>query len=119
MKLTSLGQRWPRGTGEWNRARVVIVANEPDERDRLARSYGEEHEIELAASPLEVIRRLENEGAAISTVVISEVVGSVCRAELVAFLADAYPWLRVILAERRSDVVVAPDHGLEAFDTPA
>jgi len=119
MKLTSLGQRWPRGTAQWNRTRVVIVATDPDESERLARSYSEQHEIELATCPLEVIRRLELEGIGISTVVISDCVGSACRTELLAFLAETYPWLRVILAECRAEVAPAPDLAYEALDTPA
>jgi hypothetical protein len=46
-------------------------------------------------------------------------VGSVCRTELLAFLAESYPWLRVILAERRPDVAPANDLAYEALDTPA
>jgi len=43
-----------------------------------------------------VIRRLEADGPTISTVVLADVVGSVIRAELAEFLAEAYPFLRVI-----------------------
>ena len=40
---------------------------------------------------------IEAEGTTISTVVLADIVGSATRAELAAFIADTYPFLRVIV----------------------
>lgn len=99
MSMTSVTQRWPRGTGQWSRTRVVVAATDPRERERLVCGYADQHEVVAASSPLEVIRRLETDPL-ISTVIVSDVCGSVCRQELVNFLQDTYPDVRIILAER-------------------
>ena len=75
MSMTPVTKRWPRGTGQWSRSRVVVVATDPRERERLVDSYSDQHEVVVACSPLEVIRRLETEGPRISTVVVSDVAG--------------------------------------------
>ena len=106
MSMTSVTQRWPRGTGQWSRTRIVVAASDPRERERLVSGHADQHEVIAASSPLEVIRRLETDPL-ISTVIVSDVCGSVCTAELVGFLEETYPFVRVIIAERpRHD---APD----------
>lgn len=89
--------RWPRGTGQWSRTRVLIVASDPARRDQLIAAWAEDHDVAVVRCPLEVIRRCETDGPSISTVVISELVGSVRPAELAQFLEETYPYLRVIL----------------------
>ncbi len=100
MSMTSVTkQRWPRGTGQWSRTRILVAATDPRERERLVVGHADQHEVVAASSPLEVIRRLETDPL-ISTVIISDVWGSVCRNELVSFIEETYPYLRVILTER-------------------
>jgi hypothetical protein len=83
---------------------VLIVACDPHERDRLIRAYADQHDISVACSPLEVIRRLETDGPRIATVVMSDVIGSVGAGEMVDFLREMYPWARVLLADRTADL---------------
>lgn len=100
MHMTSVTQRWPRGTGQWNRTRVVIVSTDPIARDHLLAAWAPDHDVAVARSPLEVIRRLEADGPQISTIVISDLVGSAARSELAEFLRESYPFVRVIVTER-------------------
>ena len=88
--------RWPRGTGQWNRTRVVIVAASAARRDQLLERWAPDHDVVVVRSPLELIRRCEADGARISTVVIADCIGSACAAELAEFLDQTYPYLRVI-----------------------
>jgi hypothetical protein len=88
--------RWPRGTGQWDRTKVVIVSADAHHRERLVRCWAEQHEVSLARTPLELILQLELEGPSISTVVISDLVGSASEAQLAQFLDACYPWLRVV-----------------------
>jgi hypothetical protein len=101
--------RWPRGTGQWNRTKVVIVSSEETSRDRLVRIWVEQFDVALARTPLELIAHLETEGLGISTVVISDVVGSTGGHELGEFLDAYYPWLRVIAIEKPSSAVTPDD----------
>lgn len=78
----------------------MIVATDPRERERLVDSYLDQHDVVLASVPLEVIGRLETDGARISMVVVSDVAGSVGRGELVEFLTETYPFVRVVVADR-------------------
>ena len=113
MSMTTTMQRWPRGTGQWHRTRVLIVAADPKRRDQLVEAWAEDHDVVVARCPLEVIRRCETDGPGISTVVVSELVGSVRQSELAEFLAETYPYLRVIvdhiprLAREAMDDVIA------------
>ncbi len=106
--MTAVTKRWPRGTGQWSRTRILIVSADPTVRDQLVTSWATDHEVEVASSPLDVIRRIESEGTTISTVVLADVVGSVVRSDLAEFLADTYPWLRVILTSTRSEADRSP-----------
>ncbi len=99
MSMMPVTKRWARGTGQWNRSRVIIVATDTTERDRLVRSFADEHDVVVAMSPLDVIRRVETDPR-ITMVVISDVAGSVCRTVLTEFLEDNYPLLRVVTMER-------------------
>ena len=103
MTMTVVTKRWPRGTGQWTRTRILIVSADPTVRDQLRSTWATDHEVITASAPLDVIRRLEADGPTISTVVLADVVGSVIRAELAEFLAEAYPFLRVIVTTPRSD----------------
>lgn len=89
---------WPRGTGQWNRTKIVIVSADSRHRDRLVRLWAEQHEVIAASTPLDLIAALEVEGLRISTVVVADLVGSAAEHELVDFLDACYPWLRVIKA---------------------
>jgi DNA-binding NtrC family response regulator len=101
--MTAVTQRWPRGTGQWNRSRVLIVAADPSIREQLHTTWATDHEVIAASSPLDVIRWIEDEGKTISTVVLADVVGSVARSELAEFLIETYPFIRVILTSRHSE----------------
>lgn len=103
MTMTAVTKRWPRGTGQWSRTRILIVSADPTMRDRLVTAWSTDHEVEVASSPLDVIRRIENEGTTISTVVLADIVGSVVRSDLAEFLADTYPMLRVIVTSTNSE----------------
>ena len=102
--MTAVTQRWPRGTGQWSRSRVLIVAADPTVRAHLLASWSVDHEVMVATSPLDVIRRIEGEGTTISTIVLSDIHGSVARAELAEFLSEMYPNIRVLLTSTRSEV---------------
>ena len=95
----SASKRWPRGTGQWSRTRILIVAADPVLRERLLASWSLDHDVVVARSPLEVIRRLEEDGPTISTVVIADLVGSVACKELAEFIATTYPFVRTIVHE--------------------
>lgn len=102
MTMTA-AKRWARGTGQWSRTRILIVSADPTTRDQLLSSWSTDHDVMVASSPLDVIRRIESEGTTISTVVLADVVGSVVRSELADFLAETYPLLRVIVTSTRSE----------------
>ena len=106
-------KRWPRGTGQWNRSRVVIVAADPARRDRLLEHWAVDHDVVVVKSPLEVIRRCEADGPSITTVVLSDIVGSVCQAELAEFLREQYPYVRVMV-ETTSRTSHEHEYSLEA-----
>ena len=89
--------RWPRGSGQWNRTRVVIVAASAARRDQLLERWAPDHDVVVVRSPLELIRRCEADGKVISTVVIADCLGSACSADLAEFLDQTYPHLRVIV----------------------
>jgi len=103
MTMTGVTTRWPRGTGQWTRTRILIVSADPTVCAQLRSTWATDHEVVAASAPLDVIRRLEADGPTISTVVLADVVGSVIRAELAEFLAEAYPFLRVIVTETRPE----------------
>jgi len=103
MTMTAVTKRWARGTGQWSRTRILIVSADPTTRDQLLSSWATDHEVLVASSPLDVIRRLESEGTTISTVVLADCIGSVVRSELAEFLAESYPMLRVIVTPTRSE----------------
>lgn len=84
--------RWPRGTGQWSRTRVVVVSTNRE----LIRMWSEQHDVVAATTPLELITQLEQSREGISTVVVSDLVGSAAERELAEFLDAYYPWLRVI-----------------------
>lgn len=86
---------WPQGTAQWCRTRILIVSADRDRRNRLLQSWSDA-DVVVAATPIEVIRWLELEGPAISTVVLSDVVGSATCEELAEFLEQRYPFVRVI-----------------------
>ena len=91
--------RWPRGTGQWNSTKAVIVSSDHRVRDRLARIWSEQFDVDVVPTPLELIHRLETEGLRISTVVLADVVGSVDARGLFEFLDACYPWVRLIAIE--------------------
>jgi len=97
MSTTVTTKRWPRGTGQWSRTRILIVATDPVVRDQLVAAWSTDHEVVVARSPLEVIRRVESDGPMISTVVLADCVGSVARKELAEFVRTTYPFVRVVL----------------------
>lgn len=101
--MTAVTQRWPRGTGQWSRSRVLIVSADPKVRDQLLSTWATDHEVVGATAPLDVIRMLENEGTTISTIVLADVRGSVARTELAEFLREAYPLIRVMVTSTRSE----------------
>lgn len=96
MTMPAATARWPRGTGQWSRTRVLIVTADPPLRDRLIEQWSEQHDVVAAITPLDVIDRLERDGQAVSTVVMDDVAGSVTKSELVDFLEDFYPWIRLM-----------------------
>jgi hypothetical protein len=102
MTMKAVTKRWPRGTGQWTRTRILIVSADPTVREQLVTSWATDHEVIVASSPLDVIRLIENEGTTISTVVLADVVGSAVRGELAEFLAETYPFIRVILTSTSS-----------------
>ena len=101
--MTAVTKRWPRGTGQWSRTRVLVVSAEPTVRDPLVRSWATDHEVIVASSPLDVIRLIEAEGKTISTVVLADCIGSVVRTELAEFLSEMYPFLRVLVTSTHSE----------------
>lgn len=105
--------RWPRGTGQWNRTRVVIVAASAARRDQLLERWAPDHDVVVVRSPLELIRRCEADGTVISTVVIADCIGSACAAELAEFLDQTYPYLRVIV-DHAARPAHEPSFALEA-----
>lgn len=100
---TAVTKRWPRGTGQWSRTRVLIVSADPTVRDQLVTSWATDHEVIVASSPLDVIRLIEAEGKTISTVVLADCVGSVVRTELAEFLTETYPFIRVLVTSKHSE----------------
>lgn len=90
--------RWPHGTGQWSRSKVVIVSADDQRRERLVREWSAQHDVGVARTPLELILQLELEGPNISTVVVSDLVGSATAAQLAQFLDACYPWVRIIEA---------------------
>jgi hypothetical protein len=103
MSMTAVTKRWPRGTGQWSRTRILIVSADPTVRSQLVTSWATDHEVIVASSPLDVIRLIEAEGKTISTVVLADVVGSVVRTELAEFLAETYPFIRVLVTSTHSE----------------
>jgi hypothetical protein len=87
---------WPKGTGQWTRTRIVIVSADETRREALLRSWFRAG-IAVAATPLEVIALLERDDQLTSTVVVAGTGGSVSDTELVAFLDEAYPWVRIVV----------------------
>lgn len=83
---------WPHGTLQWERTRIVIVTA-TGARPQLLRSWGAE--VIIAATPLDLLGSLEEYGPAISTVVLSDVVGSATCSELARFVHEHYPFVRV------------------------
>lgn len=110
--MTAVTNRWPRGTGQWSRTRVLIVSADPTVRNPLVTSWEADHEVMVATCPLDVIRLIEAEGKTISTVVLADCRGSVACSELAEFLAEAYPFIRVMLTSKRSeaDRSIPADH---------
>ncbi len=102
--MTAVTKRWPRGTGQWSRSRVLIVSADPTIRDPLVTSWATDHEVIVASCPLDVIRLIEAEGKTISTVVLADCIGSVVCTELAEFLAETYPFIRVLVTTKRSEV---------------
>src|SRR5438034_9828514 len=94
--------RWPKGTGQWNRTEILGVSADQTHRERLVRLWSEQHHVLTAETPLEVIAILEAEGLQVSTIVISDLVGSALEHELVEFLDACYPWLRILTAYERT-----------------
>ena len=113
--MTSVTQRWPRGTGQWSRSRVLIVSADPTVRDRLLSIWATDHEVLVATAPLDVIRRIETEGKTISTIVLADVRGSVARSELAEFLRETYPFIRVIVTSTNSEAGRSPQDDLSAL----
>jgi hypothetical protein len=97
MKMSEIGPRWPRGTGQWSRTRILIAASDPQLRDALLERWAECHDVIVASTPLEVIARLEAERTGISTVVLAGIDGSASDAQLARFLEASYPWLCVVV----------------------
>jgi hypothetical protein len=112
MTMSSASRGWPRGTGQWSRTRILVVASDDERRDRLLNRWGEAHDVVGATTPLEVIDFLESEGTLISTVVLAGVGGSANDKELASFVDQNYPWVRLIVGgiavERWSEPWVAP-----------
>jgi hypothetical protein len=108
MSMTVTTKRWPRGTGQWSRTRILIVATNPGVRDQLVAAWSADHDVVVAQSPLEVIRRVESDGPMISTVVIADCVGSVARKELAEFITSSYPFVRVLLHD--AEPAARPDY---------
>lgn len=90
--------RWPHGTGQWHRSKVVIVSADVHRRERLVHDWATQHDVVVVSTPLELILQLELEGPNISTVVVSDLVGSASPAQLAQFLDACYPWLSVVEA---------------------
>ena len=87
---------WPHGTGQWFRSRLMIVSSDKAERDALIEKWGCS-DVLVAATPLEVIARLEGDRDSMSTtVVLAGVAGSASDSELEWFLEASYPWVRVV-----------------------
>ncbi len=101
--MTTVTKRWPRGTGQWSRTRVLIVSADPTVRDQLVTTWATDHEVILASAPLDVIRLIEAEGKTISTIVLANCIGSVVSTELAEFLAETYPFIRVLVTSTRSE----------------
>jgi hypothetical protein len=97
MKMLDTSPRWPRGTGQWSRTRILIAAADPHLRDALLERWAECHDVVVATTPLEVIARLESERTGISTVVLAGIDGSVSDSQLARFLEASYPWLCVVV----------------------
>lgn len=101
--MTTVTKRWPRGTGQWSRARILVVSADPTVRDQLVTSWEIDHEVIVACCPLDVIRLIEAEGKTISTVVLADCIGSVACSELAEFLSETYPFIRVLVTSKRSE----------------
>ena len=101
--MTPVTKRWPRGTGQWSRTRVLVVSADPTVRDPLVTTWSTDHDVITASCPLDVIRLIEAEGKTISTVVLADCMGSAVRTELAEFLADTYPFIRVLLTSKNSE----------------
>jgi hypothetical protein len=93
---------------------VLIVAADRRCRDRLLREW-EDANVIVAMTPLDVVHTLEIYGPAISTVVLSDLVGSVSRAELADFLELRYPFTRVSVITE----VATGMHGAAAVELSA
>lgn len=112
--MTTVTKRWPRGTGQWSRTRVLVVSADPTVRDHLVTSWATDHEVIVACSPLDVIRLIEAEGKTIATVVIADCIGSVVRNDLADFLSETYPFIRVMVTSTRSEADRSPQDALVA-----
>ena len=97
MKMSDLGPRWPRGTGQWRRTRILIAAADPQMREALLERWADCHDVVVGGTPLEVIDRLETERTSISTVVLAGIDGSASDSQLARFLEASYPWLCVVV----------------------
>jgi hypothetical protein len=75
----------------------MIVSADRTRRTELLSSWSDADVI-VNATPLDVLGSLERYGPAISTVVLSDVVGSATYTELAEFLEEHYPFVRVISA---------------------
>lgn len=91
---------WPKGTGRWQRTKVLVVSADRERCAELLR-WWKDAEVVVAATPLEVISQLELEGLEISRVVLSDLVGSATCVELETFLELRYPFVRLIRASWR------------------
>lgn len=110
--MTAVTKRWPRGTGQWSRTRVLIVSADPTIRNQLVTSWATDHEVLVASAPLDVIRLIESEGKTISTIVLADCIGSALCTELAEFISETYPFIRVLVTSRRSEADRSPqaDH---------
>lgn len=84
-------QQWATGTGQWCRWTTLVLAS-PDVR----RSH-EDHQAAgevLVWTPLDLIRILDREGEAISTVILAGRYAT--DRELVGFLRETYPRIDVV-----------------------
>lgn len=106
---------WPHGTGQWFRSRLMIVSADTAVRDDLIERWACA-DVVVAATPLEVIARLEADQDSISTtVVLAGAAGSASDAELEWFLESSYPWVRVVrLGRGDRHAMVGLERGVRA-----